>query len=104
MPMSILYRLNPFSQGVVRQDGLLLTQHWALWCLNPFSQGVVRQDAQHPEGGMFGLGLNPFSQGVVRQDYAGGMINFSAPVLIPLVRAWSDRMQPLKWVRWRFKS
>ncbi len=37
-------------------------------CLNPFSQGVVRQDypltCYAPEQS----GLNPFSQGVVRQD------------------------------------
>ena len=40
------------------------------------------------------VGLNPFSQGVVRQDLlrpAGIMLAVS--VLIPLVRAWSDRTQ-----------
>ena len=37
-------------------------------CLNPFSQGVVRQDARKRAGALSCTSLNPFSQGVVRQD------------------------------------
>ncbi len=61
--------LNPFSQGVVQQDKHLLFPPTPPNCLNPFSQGVVQQDAIVGEQTVF---------------YA---------VLIPLVRAWSNRTQ-----------
>ena len=38
------YRLNPFSQGVVRQDKVARLDRCVSLRLNPFSQGVVRQD------------------------------------------------------------
>ena len=38
--------LNPFSQGVVQQDGDVTSIVSSLSSLNPFSQGVVQQDEQ----------------------------------------------------------
>ncbi len=45
--------LNPFSQGVVRQDYSAGSMGRVRLCLNPFSQGVVRQDRGRASPSLF---------------------------------------------------
>ncbi len=75
--MFMAFGLNPFSQGVVRQDFLHVGGTRGKTSLNPFSQGVVRQDV------CVCVCLNPFSQGVVRQDRCVNFYLFSIPSLNP---------------------